>query len=227
MPVTQELSPALENYLEAIYVLQKVKAEVKVIDIANYLNVKMPSVTYNMIKLSAKGLIRYEKRSHVELTDEGDRAAREVLRTHEELFNFFNGILGVSRRAAEEDACRAEHALSRETVDRLVQFTQWMAALPEAHTFRPAHAYAAGPMESALLADIPVGGKARITKVAAAGELRKRLIEMGMNKGAEVTVVRTAPLGDPIEIKLKGFHLSLRNSEAAKIEVEPIAAGLK
>jgi DtxR family transcriptional regulator, Mn-dependent transcriptional regulator len=218
----QALSPALENYLEAIYVLQKVKDTVKVIDIANYLNVKMPSVTYNMIKLASKGLITYEKRSHVELTGEGERAACSVLRTHEELFNFFNGILGVSRRAAEEDACRAEHTLSRETVDRLVQFTQWVAALPEEISFRPLRAYAPEPAEGVRLADIPVGGLARINKITASGNLRKRLMEMGLNKGAEVCVVRKAPLGDPIEIKLKGFHLSLRNSEAAKIEVEPL-----
>jgi len=223
MQNTHELSPALENYLEAIYVLQKVKNPVKVMDIAYYLGVKMPSVTYNMIKLAGKGLIKHEKRSHVELSESGERIARSVHRTHEELFNFFHNILGVSRSAAEEDACRAEHTLSRETVGRLVQFTHWAGALSESESFQPSSAYGGVPPDGVRLADIPVGGRARVTKIHARGELRKRLVEMGMNKGTALEIVRAAPLGDPIDIKLKGFHLSLRLKEAAEIEVKPVS----
>ncbi len=224
MQKTHELSPALENYLEAIYILQKVKHPVKVIDIAEYLSVKMPSVTYNMIKLAGKGLIKHEKRSHVELSESGERIARSVHRTHEELFDFFHNILGVSRSAAEEDACRAEHTLSRETVGRLVQFTQWVNALPESSAFQPSSAFEPVPSDGIRLADIPAGGRARVSRIHASGELRKRLVEMGMNKGVDVEVVRAAPLGDPIDVKLKGFHLSLRLKEAAEIEVKPITS---
>ncbi|HPI77761.1 MAG TPA: metal-dependent transcriptional regulator, partial [bacterium] len=64
------VTPALENYLEAIYLLQKDKDTVKVNDIAQRLKVKMPSVTYNMNKLADRKLIKYKKRSHVELTEE-------------------------------------------------------------------------------------------------------------------------------------------------------------
>jgi Fe2+ transport system protein FeoA len=66
---------------------------------------------------------------------------------------------------------------------------------------------------------VPLGRRVSVKKIHSSGELRKRLVEMGFNTGAEVEVVRVAPLGDPIEVKLKGFHLSLRLCEAAQIEV--------
>jgi DtxR family Mn-dependent transcriptional regulator len=220
MPEHEQLSPALENYLESIYVLQKVKPVVKVNDIARYMKVKMPSVTYNMIRLASRGLVRYEKRSHVELTEAGECAARAVYRTHEQLFSFFHDVLGVGRPAAETDACTAEHFLSRETLDKLVQFNQWAAGLPDDRVFPPGR-QAVAPPAAKMLSEVVAGVLARVTRITADGELRKRLSEMGLSKGAEVEVVRAAPLGDPIEIKVKGFHLSLRRSEASRIEVVP------
>jgi DtxR family transcriptional regulator, Mn-dependent transcriptional regulator len=224
MSESKAVTPALENYLEAIYILQKVKDPVRVLDIARYLDVKMPSVTYNVKKLAARGLVKYKIRSHVELTDDGGRIARNVLRTHEEFYKFFHDILGVSRPAAERDACRVEHVLSRETIDRLAQFSQWVSALPPDRAFAPAPPLLETDFlsDGVALSDIAVGEKFRVRGIHAPDELRRRLVEMGLSKGTEVEVVRVAPLGDPIEIKLKGFHLSLRNSEAAGIEVEPV-----
>jgi Fe2+ transport system protein FeoA len=55
----------------------------------------------------------------------------------------------------------------------------------------------------------------------AAGTPPIRLLEMGVMEGTEIEVVRLAPLGDPIQIKLRGYHLSLRKQEAEQIEIEP------
>jgi len=217
----QEVTPALENYLEAIYVLGRVKRPVKVIDIAKHLGVRMPSVTYNVKKLADRRLVEYEKRSHVELTEQGERIAREVLRTHEEFYKFFHDILGVSRGAAERDACRVEHVLSRETVNRLVQFSQWVSSAPEEHSYRPASAETFAPSGAAIrLSEAQTGRPYIIRRIGAQGELRKRLVEMGLTRGERIELVRAAPLGDPIEVRVKGFNLSLRNAEAAQIEVE-------
>ena len=59
----------------------------------------------------------------------------------------------------------------------------------------------------------------RIIKVSGKGSLHKRILEMGVVKGAKVKVEKVAPLGDPIEIKVKGYLLSLRKDEAKNIEV--------
>ncbi|MBK8208103.1 MAG: ferrous iron transport protein A [Planctomycetes bacterium] len=70
------------------------------------------------------------------------------------------------------------------------------------------------------LADLPVGASARVITVTAQAALEQRILEMGVLPGVQLKVVRQAPLGDPIEIKVMGYSLSLRRSEAACIEVE-------
>jgi Fe2+ transport system protein FeoA len=70
------------------------------------------------------------------------------------------------------------------------------------------------------LKEVPVGGKAMIRKVGGDAVLKKRLLIMGVVPGTKVSVDNLAPLGDPLEITLKGFHLSLRKEEAEFIDVE-------
>jgi ferrous iron transport protein A len=62
--------------------------------------------------------------------------------------------------------------------------------------------------------------KGRIVKVGGQGEIRRRLLDMGVVNGAIVEVLRIAPLGDPVQIKIKGYDLALRKTEAANIQVE-------
>ena len=70
------------------------------------------------------------------------------------------------------------------------------------------------------LNELQVGEKAVIVKVGAKGEIKKRLLEMGVVPGVGVEVERVAPLGDPIEVRIMGYHLSLRQSESSEIEVK-------
>jgi ferrous iron transport protein A len=70
------------------------------------------------------------------------------------------------------------------------------------------------------LSKLALGTRARITKVGAAGALRRRLMDMGVLPGEEVVVEKVAPLGDPIEVRIRSYHLSLRKKEAEGIAVE-------
>lgn len=69
---------------------------------------------------------------------------------------------------------------------------------------------------------IPTGGKGRVVAVAGDTALRRRLLEMGLCDHTEVEVVRRAPLGDPIELNLRGYHLSLRADQARLVQVAPV-----
>ena len=62
--------------------------------------------------------------------------------------------------------------------------------------------------------------KGKIVKVSGEGRVHRRLLDMGLVSGSEVEMERVAPLGDPVEIKIKGYHLSLRKEEAINIQVE-------
>jgi ferrous iron transport protein A len=73
------------------------------------------------------------------------------------------------------------------------------------------------------LSELAVGATAVVRDFPTTGPGFLRLREMGLLAGTRVTLVRTAPLGDPLEVKLRGYHLSLRKSEAEQILVEPAA----
>ncbi len=73
------------------------------------------------------------------------------------------------------------------------------------------------------LNELKVAKSAVITKVSGQGALRQHFLDMGMVPGAEITLIKTAPMGDPLEYQIHGYELTLRLAEAEKIEIEPIA----
>jgi Fe2+ transport system protein FeoA len=76
--------------------------------------------------------------------------------------------------------------------------------------------------ETTILSDLAPGTKAKIVKINGDGETRRRIVDMGMTPGTLIEVERIAPLGDPMEVKVKGYHLSLRLVEAGTVAVEPL-----
>ena len=70
------------------------------------------------------------------------------------------------------------------------------------------------------LRDVPVGGTAKVVKLHGEGAVRRRIMDMGITRGVEVSVRKVAPLGDPIEITVLGYELSIRKADAEDIEVE-------
>ncbi len=120
----EEVSAALEDYLERIYMLKKERGDVRVKDLAEYLGVKAPSVTEALTHLKARGLVSQEKYQGVHLTDEGLKIAKEVYARHCMLKKFFHEVLGVEEKQAEEDACRTEHLLARVTIGKLQKFME-------------------------------------------------------------------------------------------------------
>ncbi len=69
------------------------------------------------------------------------------------------------------------------------------------------------------LKDIKVGQRARVLKVGGEGAVRRRIMDMGITKGVEIYVRKVAPLGDPMELFVRGYELSLRKADADMIEV--------
>ena len=69
------------------------------------------------------------------------------------------------------------------------------------------------------LRECAVGETVVVAKITGEGALRRRMMDMGITKGTEVTIRKVAPLGDPIEVTVRGYELSIRRSEAERIEV--------
>lgn len=70
------------------------------------------------------------------------------------------------------------------------------------------------------LREVPVGGAAIVKKLAGEGPVRRRIMDMGITRGVEVYVRKVAPLGDPLEVTVRGYELSLRKADAEMIQVE-------
>lgn len=69
--------------------------------------------------------------------------------------------------------------------------------------------------------DLKIGEGGVVTALGCSGALRRRIIDMGITPGAHVIMRKEAPMGDPIEINVRGYELSIRRSEAKEIEIEP------
>ena len=70
------------------------------------------------------------------------------------------------------------------------------------------------------LREVAVGQTAKVTKLTGAGPVKRRIMDMGITKGVEIYVRKVAPLGDPVEVTVRGYELSLRKEDAQMIEVE-------
>ncbi|KAB0576476.1 ferrous iron transport protein A [Fusobacterium naviforme] len=70
------------------------------------------------------------------------------------------------------------------------------------------------------LRDIPVGSTATVVKIHGSGALKRRIMDMGITKGVQIYVRKVAPLGDPVEITVRGYELSLRKEDADILEIE-------
>ena len=97
----------------------------KAVDIARELNVSRASVTEALNKLSDKGLINYGRYQTITITDMGVKIAEDVVNRHSSLSSFFENVLGASRKEAEENACRIEHIISAELLDRIESYVRY------------------------------------------------------------------------------------------------------
>lgn len=112
------MTQSLEDYLETVSFLADVGG-VRVTDIAARLGVSKPSVLSALKALEEKGLLEHERYRGVVLTPLGVEKAAEIRERHVFLTHFLRDVVGVSPETAEKDACRMEHILSEETLERM------------------------------------------------------------------------------------------------------------
>jgi DtxR family Mn-dependent transcriptional regulator len=240
------LSSSLEDYLEAIFHIVREKRAARPKDISQRMNVGSSSVTGALKALAERELVNYAPYDIVTLTAAGEEAAREVVRRHEVLREFFIKVLAADPGLADENACRMEHAVSPEILDRLIRFVEFIEMCPRGgpgllegfrvHLERGCRpqCFDDCPVSTSLpvmapsgyepetittLADLAPGRTATVTRVQGDGTLRRRLMDLGLIAGVEVKMERSAPLGDPLEVLVGRSHLSLRRQEASAVQV--------
>jgi len=243
-----QLSASLEDYLEAIFWIVSKKSVARARDIAVALDVRAASVTGALRLLAERKLVHYAPYEVITLTAEGRKEAEKIIQKHEVLKGFFTTLLGLDEDLAEEGACRLEHGLAHPIMERLLAFTEFVQSCPRCgedwrrqfldrctarsnppclgclkgclERFEQADSQAQ-PILPQPLTEIPPGVKCVVKSIKNRRTVARRLIEMGVQRGTLVEVKRVAPLGDPIAIKVRGYHLSLGAEEAKSIEVIP------
>lgn len=118
----QYLTASLEDYLEMVYILGQNGCAVGITNIANAFLISKPSVSKAINTLKAKGYVTQEKYGKIELTEEGLKEAKNIYGRHTTLNKFLSEILKVDSKTSEIDACKLEHVLSKETLDRIEDF---------------------------------------------------------------------------------------------------------
>lgn len=252
---TVTLTPTLEDYLETISRFVVAEGSARVRDIAEALSVHKSTVTTALQSLREKKLISYSPYEKATLTSLGRSVAQQIVRRHEVASRFLSEVLSVPKDVAEQNACRIEHAIDHEVLNRLFRFVEFVKECPRGgekwihgfshfcdEGFEQEHCERCidlclndfkkascernkekGPeknMNTITLDQLKPGEKGKIARIGNAGPITRRITDMGVVKGTPIEVIKVAPLGDPIEIKVKGYNLSLRKEEAVNITVE-------
>jgi DtxR family Mn-dependent transcriptional regulator len=130
MSEQMDLSESMENYLETILNLEKTNKVARAKDIADQLKLKRGTVSGALKVLKEKSLINYSPYSFITLTPEGKKIAELIHQRHEVLNDFLRNVLQIDADKADKVACRMEHAIDEDTLERLVAFIEYMTSCP-------------------------------------------------------------------------------------------------
>ncbi|MCH5209778.1 MAG: metal-dependent transcriptional regulator [Oscillospiraceae bacterium] len=118
------ISSALEDYLEAIYEVSRLKSNVRITDIALRLGISKPSVNRAVNTLKSHGLVTHEPYGDIVLTERGREIGRSVNNRHRMIKKFLINVLHLNEAEAEKEACCIEHNISQNTVEKMRSYME-------------------------------------------------------------------------------------------------------
>ena len=196
----QPLSGPVEDYLKAIYDLERVGEPAATNDIADRLAISPASVSGMVRRLADQGLITHEPYRGVRLTREGRIAALRTLRRHRILECYLTAVLGYPWDRVHEEAERLEHAASEELVERMASALGDPGRDPHGAPI-PTRDGRVEEIRLRSLADTPAGDRVRVCQVYDEdGDRLRYLAELGIRPGAMVRILDRAPFDGPITI---------------------------
>ena len=212
-------TPAVEDYLKAIWTLQQSSSPVATSHIANRLGVSSASVTAMVKRLADQELVLHEPYRGVRMTPGGETAALRVIRRHRIIESFLADVLGYAWDRVHAEAERLEHAASDELIDRLAG----LLGRPDRDPHGSAIPTATGELDQAAhptLAELAEGRVARVLEVQVEQPEQLRYLgSLGLYPGAEVEVMERAPFEGPLVLHVNGEEQYLAHPLAARIRV--------
>jgi len=208
-----------EEYLEAIYRLEREGPGVTTSSLASELGVAPASVSGMLKKLDADGYIEHRARGEAKLTPRGLEVGLRVIRRNRLAERLLTDILGMPWDEVHAEACKLEHAISASVEARLVEVLGDPKVCPHGHPIPPADG-TPPPHPDVPLAQIAEGSGATVYGVTEeVPEILRYLAEVGLRPGVALSVVEKAPLGGPVTIEIAGRRHAISLELARMITV--------
>lgn len=226
-PVPQPLSGPVEDYLKAIYDLERGAQPASTNDIALRLAISPASVSGMMRRLADQGLITHEPYRGARLTTDGRRAALRTLRRHRILECYLTEVLGYPWDRVHDEAERLEHAASEELIERMALALGEPLHDPHGAPIPTREGLVEEGSSLRTLAEAAVGERIRVRRVEDDDAERLRyLAELGVRPGAVLRILDRAPFGGPITLWVDepggGVARAIGPALAAQVFVEQL-----
>lgn len=200
--MTEVLSSTVEDYLGAIYLLQREGDTVIGARLAERLGVSRPTVTVTLQRMERDGLLTLDDHKVVSLTPAGLQAAQDVLRRHMLTERLLHQVLGLPWHQVHEEADRLEHHFSPAAVDRLDSLLEQPATCPHGNPMP-----GSTPVPAVPLDEIKEGEEVIITRITEEAELRGELLafleENGLLPGVRLRVVSCHPCNETLTVEVE------------------------
>jgi DtxR family transcriptional regulator, Mn-dependent transcriptional regulator len=224
MPAHTHFDEATEEYLEAIYRLEREGSGVTTSGLASELGVSAASVSGMLKKLAADGYIDHQSRGEARLTPKGLVIGAQVVRRHRLAERLLTDVLGMGWDEVDAEACKLEHAISARVEERLIDVLGDPQTCPHGHPIPPADG-SEPPRPGIPLAQLDVGSETTVYGVTEdVPEILRYLATVGLRPGAHVTVFEKAPLGGPLTVGVGGKRHAISLELARMITVLPETA---
>jgi DtxR family transcriptional regulator, Mn-dependent transcriptional regulator len=211
---------SIEEYLEAVYRLEREGPGVTTSGLASSLGVAPASVSGMLKKLAKDGYVEPVGRGEVRLTQSGLGVAVRVLRRHRLAERLLTDVLGMPWDEVHAEACMLEHAISDKVETHLMKLLKDPHTCPHGQPIPPRD-LSDPPTTGEPLAQVAAGTRSRVESVTEElPEILRYLADIGVRPGVEVSVVQKAPLGGPITIAVNGGTHAISLELAGMITVK-------
>lgn len=235
------LSENAEEYLEVLYKLSLKERPVKTTKIAKKLGVTPASATQMIKKLESKGYLEYSPYKGVTLTEEGYSIASNITRKHRLLERFLHDVLHIKKENVHDQACEMEHALSDDAERAICQLLEQPDECPDDQELIPVCDFKFESCEECLkrrqeevnevgkrdknlvsIIDMKRNEKGKVSFIRGDYKVIRRLMDMGITIGVQISVLELAPFNGPVKLLVRGSNLALGRDIAKNVFVEII-----
>ena len=213
----REITPAEEEYLEAIFTCTKNGEAVKIGKLANQLHIKAPSVVQMLEKLKKKKLVSYERRTGVKLTKKGREMAAKIVRRHDLAERLLADVFGQDLSKVHDDACKLEHAIDDELADKIEKTLGKPSTCPHGSPI-PTTNGQVPRTDRTELADVGEGKECTIVTIPEERKAVQRLLSLNILPKSRIKIVEKLPRG-AILVQCGDTQVALSRGIASQILV--------